>query len=253
MAKKKLVVVGNGMAGVRAVEEVLQRGGAEFFDIAIFGDEPYGNYNRIMLSSVLSGEQDASEIFLNPLDWYRENDIALHAGSPVTKIDRAAKIVVSDQGVRAGYDKLLIATGSRPFVPPIDGVYGRDGRLKHGVFGFRNFDDCNGIIARAKESARAVVIGGGLLGLEAARGLLAHLSEVHLIHSGKHLMHMQLDAASGAMLEANMRGLGAQIHLEKQTARILGEESVAGVAFKDGSTLDCDLIVLATGIRPNAE
>ena len=253
MAKKKLVVIGNGMAGVRAVEEVLQRGGGEFFDITIFGDEPYGNYNRIMLSSVLSGEHDASEIFLNPLDWYREKEIRLHAGSPVTKIDRAAKFVVSDQGVREGYDKLLIATGSRPFVPPIEGVYGSDGRLKRGVFGFRNFDDCNGIIARAKESARAVVLGGGLLGLEAARGLLAHLSEVHLVHSGKHLMHMQLDATSGAMLEASMRDLGAQIHLEKHAARILGDDAVTGIVFKDGSTLDCDLIVLATGIRPNAE
>src|SRR5208283_4873942 len=107
-------------------------------------------------------------------------EIRLQAGSPVTKIDRAAKFVLSDQGVREGYDKLLIATGSRPFVPPIEGVYGRDGRLKRGVFGFRNFDDCNGIIARAKVSAFAVVLGGGLLGLEAARGLLAHLSEVHL-------------------------------------------------------------------------
>ena len=253
MAKRRLVVVGNGMAGVRAVEEVLQRGGGELFDITIFGDEPYGNYNRIMLSSVLSGEQDAAEIFLNPIDWYRENGIALHAGSPVTKIDRAAKIVVSESGVREAYDKLLIATGSRPLVPPIVGVSGQGGRLKRGVFGFRSYDDCNAILARAKQSARAVVIGGGLLGLEAARGLLAHLSDVHLVHSGKHLMHMQLDAMSGAMLEASMRSLGAQIHLEKQTARILGDEEVSGVAFKDGSTLDCDLIVLATGIRPNSE
>ncbi len=253
MAKKRLVVVGNGMAGVRAVEEVLIRGGAKHFDFAVFGDEPYGNYNRIMLSNVLSGEQDASEIFINPLDWYHENDIVLHAGAPVVKIDRAAKIVISETGVREAYDKLLIATGSRPLVPPIEGIYARDGRLKRGVFGFRNIDDCNAIIARAKESSRAIVIGGGLLGLEAARGLLTHLDDVHVVHSGKHLMTMQLDATGGVMLEASMKKLGARVHLEKSTVRILGEDCVTGVAFKDGSTLDCDLLVLATGVRPNAE
>ncbi|QGM44671.1 nitrite reductase large subunit NirB [Methylocystis heyeri] len=253
MAKKKLVVVGNGMAGVRAVEEVLLRGGADLFDIVIFGAEPYGNYNRIMLSSVLSGEQDASEIFMNPLDWYRERNIALHAGDPVARIDRAAKIVVSEAGLREGYDKLLIATGSRPFIPPIDGVRGVDGGLKSGVFGFRSMDDCNAIMARAGESSRAAVIGGGLLGLEAAHGLLKHMSEVHVVHSGRHLMNQQLDAAAGAMLAAGMAELGARVHLDKRTVGVVGESEVAGVAFKDGERLDCELVVLAAGVRPNIE
>lgn len=253
MAKKRLVVVGNGMAGVRAIEEVLQRGGGELFEIAIFGNEPYGNYNRIMLSNVLSGEQDASEIFINPLEWYRENDIVLHAGSPVVKIDRAARIVVSEAGAREGYDKLLIATGSRPSIPPIEGIYDRDRRLKSGVFGFRSIDDCNAIMARAKESKRAVVIGGGLLGLEAAHGLLQHLDDVHVVHGGKHLMNMQLDAAAGAMLAANMKRLGATLHLEKRPVCFFGDGEATGVGFKDGERLDCDLVVLATGIRPNIE
>ncbi len=253
MAKKRLVVVGNGMAGARAIEEVLARGGGDLFDITIFGDEPYGNYNRIMLSNVLSGEQDDADIFINPLDWYWENNILLHAGTPVVKIDRAAKIVVSESGVREGYDKLLIATGSRPFIPPIEGVYRADKHMKGGVFGFRNIRDCNAIMARAKESSRAVVIGGGLLGLEAAHGLLRHLCEVHVVNSGKHLMNMQLDAVAGAMLAAKMASLGALVHLEKRTAALRGDNYVTGVSFKDGETLDCDLVVLATGIRPNIE
>lgn len=253
MTKHRLVVVGNGMAGARAVEDVLLRGGGDQFDIVMFGDEPYGNYNRILLSSILSGTQDAAEIFINPLDWYRENNIVLHAGAPVVKIDRAAKIVTSESGVREAYDKLLIATGSRAFIPPIPGVNGTDKRLKSGVFGFRNIDDCNGIVARAQQSSRAAVIGGGLLGLEAARGLLTYHCEVHVVHLAKHLMDMQLDAPAGAILESSMAKLGVNIHLEKATTEILGDDCVTGLAFKDGSTLDCDMLVIAAGIRPNAE
>src|ERR1700731_615270 len=145
MARLRLVVVGNGMAGARAVEEVLLRGGGNQFDIVMFGDEPYGNYNRILLSSILSGAQDPREIFINPLDWYRENNIVLHAGAPVVDINLAAKVVTSASGIREAYDKLLIATGSRAYIPPIPGVYGTDQRLKPEVFGFRNIDDCNGI------------------------------------------------------------------------------------------------------------
>src|SRR6266849_933059 len=197
--KKKLVVVGNGMAGACAVEEMLSRGGSEQFDIVMFGDEPYGNYNRILLSNVLSGAQNASEIFINPLDWYEQNAIELHAGARVNEIDRAAKVVTSENGIRERYDKLLIATGSRTFIPPMVGVNGPDGRMKPGVFGFRTIDDCNGIMARAKQSARAAVIGGGLLGLEAARGLINHGCEVHVVHLAGHLMEMQLDGTGGAI------------------------------------------------------
>ncbi len=251
--KQQLVVIGNGMAGARAVEEVLALGGAEQFEITMFGDEPYGNYNRIMLSNILSGIQDASEIFINPLSWYEENDVTLHAGSPVVEIDRASRRVLAANGVKARYDKLLIATGSRALIPPMQGLHGADGRMREGVFGFRTIDDCNGIMAAAKRSRRAAVIGGGLLGLEAARGLMSHGCEVHVIHLGHHLMNAQLDETGGAILRATLEKMGVVIHLEKSTAEILGDDGVTGLRFKDGSTLDCDMVVISAGIKPNAE
>ena len=253
MAKQQLVVVGNGMAGARAVEEVLALGGGEQFEITMFGDEPYGNYNRIMLSNILSGVQDASEIFINPLAWYEENDVTLHAGSRVTEIDRASHRVLAANGVKARYDKLLIATGSRAMIPPMKGVYGPGGAMREGVFGFRTIDDCNGIMATAKRSKRAAVIGGGLLGLEAARGLMNHGCEVHVIHLSKHLMNAQLDATGGAILRATLERMGVTMHLEKSTVEILGGDGVTGLLFKDGSTLDCDMVVISAGIKPNSE
>ena len=253
MTKQKLVVIGNGMAGARAVEEVLARGGAEQFEITMFGDEPYGNYNRIMLSNILSGVQDSSEIFINPLEWYAENDITLHSGARVTEIDRPSRVVMSDNGIKAHYDKLLIATGSRAFIPPMDGLKVAGGGLKPGVFGFRTLDDCSGIIARARQSRRAAVIGGGLLGLEAARGLLNHGCEVHLIHIGDQLMPAQLDGQGAAILRTAMEKMGITIHLNKSTTAVLGEDSVTGLGFKDGTTLDCDMVVVSAGIRPNSE
>jgi nitrite reductase (NADH) large subunit len=253
MAKQKLVVIGNGMAGARAVEEVLARGGAEQFEITMFGDEPYGNYNRIMLSNVLAGIQDTSEIYINPLDWYGENNITLHVGARITDIDRMSRMVLSDTGIKVHYDKLLIATGSRAFIPPMEGSRMEDGGLKPGVFGFRTMDDTAGIIATAKRIKRAVVIGGGLLGLEAARGLLNYGCEVHVVHIGDQLMPAQLDSPGGAILRSAMEKMGITIHLGKSTTHVLGETSVTGLQFKDGSTLDCEMVVVAAGIRPNSE
>ncbi|MCW3050925.1 MAG: nitrite reductase large subunit, partial [Chthonomonadales bacterium] len=252
-AKQKLVVVGNGMAGARAVEEILARGGAEMFDVVMFGDEPYGNYNRILLSNVLNGSQEPTDIFLNPLEWYRENDIRLHAGVRVTEIDRSAKIVTGADGTQEPYDKLLIATGSRPFVPPMEGLTLEDGRDKPGVFVFRTIDDCTKIAGYASKCRRAAVLGGGLLGLEAARGLLNYGPEVHVIHLMSSLMNQQLDAISGGILCTTMERMGVHVHLNAATTTILGETSVTGLAFKDGTTLDCDMLVISTGIRPNAE
>jgi len=219
----------------------------------MFGDEPYGNYNRIMLSNVLSGVQDTDEITINTLEWYTENGITLHAGARVTDIDRAAKVVMSHTGIREPYDKLLIATGSRAFIPPFTGVKGKDGGYKPGVFGFRTLDDTNGIIETAKASKVAAVIGGGLLGLEAARGLLNHGCEVHLIHLATHLMETQLDPTGGGILKASMEAMGIKVHLGTATSEILGDDHVTGLAFKDGSTLECQMVVVAAGIRPNAE
>ncbi len=258
-AKERLVVIGNGMAGARTLEEILARGGAARFDITVFGDEPYGNYNRILLSNMLSGVSDASEIFINPLAWYDENDITLHAGQRITDIDRAAKCVRSDHGLVVHYDKLLIATGSRAFIPPMKGALRGDGTMRDGVFGFRTLDDCNAIMACAQRSKRAAVIGGGLLGLEAARGLLNHGCAVHVVHLGRQLMPAQLDQQAARLLRTTMERMGVAIHLEKNTSEILtrfdedGIKRVSGLAFKDGTTLDCDMVVISAGIRPNAE
>ena len=253
MSKRKLVVVGNGMAGARAVEEVLARGGAALFDIVMFGDEPHGNYNRIMLSNILSGQQSYDEIFLNPLAWYEENGIKLHAGARVTEIDRFAKIVTAANGVREPYDVLLIATGSRSFMPPIPGLHLQDKSLKPGAFGFRTIEDTQGMVAAAGPGKRAVVVGGGLLGLEAGRGLLTHGCDVTVVHLGKHLMEAQLDTASGAMLKTAMERMGIKVLLATSTAEVLGADKVEGLLFKDGATIDCDLLVVCAGIRPNAE
>jgi nitrite reductase (NADH) large subunit len=250
--KPKLVVIGNGMAGARAVEEVLSRRG-DAFDIVMFGAEPYGNYNRILLSGLLSGAQDARDIFIHPLEWYERNGIKLRAGVTVEHIDRAGKAVVCADGTRESYDKLLIATGSRAFIPPMTGVRLPDGTVKPGVFGFRTIDDCSAIMAKAKQSRRAAVIGGGLLGLEAARGLLNHGCEVHVVHLVGHLMETQLDPTAGAILKSTMEGFGVKVHLGKLTTAVTGDREVTGLAFDEGTTLGCDMVVVAAGIRPNAE
>ncbi len=252
-SKQKLVVIGNGMAGARTVEEILLRGGGEQFEITMFGDEPYGNYNRILLSNVLNGSQDPSEIYLKPLDWYKENNVTLHAPVRATRVDRAAKCVQGDDGRCVPYDKLLIATGSRPFVPPMEGMKTPGGAGKHGVFVFRTIDDCHKIAGYANKCCRAAVIGGGLLGLEAARGLLKYGVEVHVIHLAPSLMENQLDAQAGAILKTTMEKMGVHVHLGKSTATVLGDDSVTGLAFKDGSTLPCDMVIISCGIRPNSE
>jgi len=186
-SKRKLVVIGNGMAGARSVEEILARGGGEMFDIAMFGDEPFGNYKRIMLSAVLEGTTDAAAILINPLQWYDEHGIRLHASIRADRIFRYARTVVGSDGSQEPYDKLIIATGSHPFIPPLDGLLLRDGSLKPGIFGFRNLADCQRIAEYAAGKRRAVVIGGGLLGLECARALVKFGVEVHIVHHSTHL------------------------------------------------------------------
>src|SRR4029453_2071934 len=200
-ATQRLVLIGNGMAGPRTVEEILARNGD--FSITMFGDEPYGNYNRIMLSNLLAGVEDEAGIFLNDLSWYADNGITLHAGTRIERIDRSAKRVYATDGTATAYDKLVIATGSSPFVPPIKGVP-RPGRGYHqGVFVFRTLDDTRAMIRYAREHERAVVIGGGLLGLEAARGLQSHLSHVTLVHAAGHLMKAQLPVPAGPILQGS--------------------------------------------------
>jgi nitrite reductase (NADH) large subunit len=253
MEKQRLVVIGNGMAGARTVEEILARGGGDVFTITMFGDEPYGNYNRILLSNVLNGSQSMHDIFLNPLSWYEENNVTLRAGVRVTAIDREAREVEAADGSRTPYDVLLIATGSRPFVPPMANLRTESGGMLPGVFVFRTIDDCEQIANAAANTRRAVVIGGGLLGLEAARGLLTHGCEVHVIQNMSLLMNQQLDASSAAMLKKTMEEMGVTVHLEKMTSAVLGEGRVSGLAFADGTVLECDMVVISAGIRPNTD
>jgi nitrite reductase (NADH) large subunit len=250
--RQKLVVVGNGMAGVRAIEEILLRGG-ESFDITVFGDEPYGNYNRILLSNVLAGSDDADEIYLNGLDWYHDNNIDLRAGVRVVRIDRYARLVHADDGSVTRYDCLILATGSRSFFPPMAGLWADNKTLADGVFGFRNLDDCVGMITQAAHRAKAVVIGGGLLGLEAARGLQNRGLTVDVVHAGPTLMNAQLDDTAGAILRKSVQNIGITVHLDKRTieVRTNTDGRLAGIVFSDGSSIDCDMLVIAAGIRPN--
>jgi len=253
MSKQSLVVIGNGMAGARTVEEILTRGGPDMFEITMFGDEPYGNYNRILLSNVVNGSQDASEIFLNPLGWYEDNDIRLHAGERVVAIDRYSKTVTGAKGTVVRYDKLIIATGSRAFIPPIRNLFKPDGSLRDRAFAFRSLDDCTAIIRAARQSRVAAVIGGGLLGLEAARGLLAHGCEVHVIHIAQALMNVQLDMPAANMLKTSMETLGVTVHLGAITESVLGDQQISGLRLKDDTEIPCDMLVVSTGIRPNSE
>ncbi|WP_104060430.1 nitrite reductase large subunit NirB [Arthrobacter sp. 4R501] len=253
--RRRLLVVGNGMAGARAVEEILARGGAEQFTITMFGDEPYGNYNRIMLSHVLSGEESDADIFLNALSWYRENSITLHAGVRVDRIDKFTKHVFSNDGRVTPYDTLIIATGSRSHMPPMDGLYTPGGSVKHGVFGFRTIDDTRRMVQHAQQEhhRRAVVIGGGLLGLEAAYGLKSHGIEVEVVHSGGHLMNAQMGPDGGAVLRRSVEALGIRVHTSSRTTAVLGRDMVSGVSLRDREDIACDMVVVAAGIRPNVD
>ena len=244
--KQNLVLIGNGMAGLRTVEELLKLD-PELYDITIFGAEPHPNYNRIMLSPMLAREKTLSEIVLNTLEWYEENGITLITGDPVVKIDRVRQEVVSDKGVVAPYDRLLLATGSNPFIIPVPGAD------KEGVIGFRDITDVETMLASARAHTNAVVIGGGLLGLEAANGLMKNGMNVTVVHLLDTLMERQLDKPAASLLQASLQQRGLTFKMEAQTTALLGDERVTGVQFADGSEIPADLVVMAVGIRPNIE
>ncbi|ADT98991.1 nitrite reductase large subunit NirB [Mycolicibacterium gilvum] len=250
---QRLVVVGNGMAGIRALEEILARGGGDHFEITVFGDEPYGNYNRILLSNVLAGVDDPTEIYLNTMDWYTDNGIDLRAGVRVVRLDTFAHLVYADDGTTLHYDKLILATGSRSFFPPMAGLWADDKTLADGVFGFRTLDDTATMISEASSRTKAVVIGGGLLGLEAARGLQSRGLTVDVVHAGPTLMNAQLDDPAGTILRKSVEDLGIGVHTGMRTTEVIvGDDgTLSGIAFADGSRLDCDMLVIAAGIRPN--
>ena len=242
--KERLVVIGNGMAGCRAIEEILARDPARF-DVTIFGAEPRVNYNRIMLSPVLAGEKCFDDIVINDANWYAANGIALVAGDPVVAIDRAAKTVTTRGGVTERYDRLLIATGSDPFIIPVPG------NDLPGVIAFRDMDDVDTMLAAADAGGDAVVIGGGLLGLEAAHGLSLRGMKVTVIHLMPTLMERQLDEAAGWLLKQALEGRGQTIRTGADTAEIIGDGKVEGVKLKDGTLIPASLVVMAVGIRPS--
>ncbi|MFD0672523.1 nitrite reductase large subunit NirB [Cohnella sp. GCM10027633] len=244
--KRKLVMVGNGMAGVAFVEQLLKLNPGKY-EITIIGAEPHPNYNRIMLSSVLAGDAEMKDIVLNDWDWYRDNHIMLHVGHAVTKLDAEKKTVHTDQGLAVEYDELVLATGSLPFMLPLPGAD------KEGVIAFRDIKDCNAMIETSKKYKKAIVIGGGLLGLEAARGLLNLNMEVSVVHIFNYLMERQLDPTGSKMLQEELERQGMKFLLEKQSDLILGKKRVTGLRFKDGTQEDADLIVMAVGIKPNVQ
>jgi len=255
--KQKLVLIGNGMAGVRALEELFKHnttdakngnsGGSDLYDITVIGAEPHPNYNRIMLSPVLAGEQTIDDIILNSLEWYDENNITLVTGDAATEISRIKKSVITESGKEFLYDRLLIATGSSPFIIPIPGAD------KEGVLGFRDIYDVDTMVQASKDYKKAVVIGGGLLGLEAANGLMKQGMDVTVVHLLDSLMERQLDKPASALLKASLEERGMKFLMEASTAEILGDERVTSVKFADGSEIEADLVVMAVGIRPNFE
>jgi nitrite reductase (NADH) large subunit len=244
--KQRLVLIGNGMAGMRTVDELLKLA-PDKFDITVFGAEPHGNYNRIMLSPVLAGDKTIDEIITHDLAWYEQNNITLHTDAKVTHIDRLNKQVETDTGITASYDKLLIATGSNPFMLPLPGAD------LEGVISFRDIRDVDTMIDTAKQYKKAVVIGGGLLGLEAANGLKIRGMDVTVVHLSSTLMNQQLDETSAELMREELEASGLNFLMEHQTEALIGEQRVEKIRFKNGTEIEADLVVMAVGVRPNIE
>ncbi len=246
-AKQKLVVIGNGMAPGRMLEDLIEKDG-DAFEITIFNAEPHVNYNRLMLSPVLSGEKIYEDIITHDDDWYAERKITLHKSSAISNIDREAKIVTSYNGIECSYDKLVIATGSDPFIIPLPG------KDLDGVLTYRDLDDVETMIEVSKSGGHAVVIGGGLLGLEAAAGLKAQGMGVTVLHLMPTLMERQLDPAAGFLLGRAFNDLGIDVKTKANTHEILGDQGkVTGVKLDDGTEIECEMVVMAVGIRPSVE
>ncbi|TAN48079.1 MAG: NAD(P)/FAD-dependent oxidoreductase [Methylococcaceae bacterium] len=244
--KQKLVLIGNGMAGVRTLEELLKIA-PDAYDVTVFGAEPYVNYNRILLSPMLAGEKTLDDIVLNGPDWYAGHGITLHKGKKVVKIDRRQRLVVAEDGTQAGYDRLLLATGSTPALLSVPG------KELDGVIGFRDIHDVERMLSCARQHRHAVVIGGGLLGLEAANGLRKQGMQVTVVHLVDNLMNRQLDAPASQLLQRALEDTGLDFLMQAQTEALLGDTRVRAIRFKDGTELPADLVVMAVGIRPNVE
>lgn len=246
MNKPRLVVIGNGMAGVRTLEEVL-RLAPDHYRITVFGAEPHPNYNRALLSPVLAGEQSFEEIILNDLAWYTDNGIELLLGRNVVKIDRQRRQVIAEDGTCAGYDRLVIATGSTPSRLSIPG-----NRLD-GVVGYRDIAGARAMIETARSHSHAVVIGGGLLGLEAANGLKQRGMDVTVVHLAEWLLEKQLERPAGEKLLRALQARGIRFRLGTATEELIdnGDGRVCAVQLQGGEIITADLVVMAAGITPN--
>lgn len=246
MSKQKLVMIGNGMAGIRTIEELISRD-ANRYDITVVGKEPYPNYNRIMLSNILQNKMTVEETIMNSYEWYEENHITLINNDPVEKVDRQSKKIITQKGIELEYDICIFATGSKAFVLPIEGAN------LPSVIGWRTIQDTEQIIDIASKKKKAIVIGGGLLGLECARGLLDQGMDVTVLHLAEWLMEMQLDRKAGDMLRADLEKQGMKFELQANSKRIIGHEDVEAVELADGRVIETDLVVMAVGIRPYTE
>lgn len=246
--KQKLVLIGNGMAGMKVVEELLEKA-PDLYDICVFGAEPHGNYNRILLSPVLSGEKSWEEIIIQDHDWYDRNQIKLHAGKMVVDVDRSNRVVRAADGTEEAYDRLIVATGSSPFIIPVPG------KDLDGVIAFRTIEDVHHMLSASQNHRHAVVIGGGLLGLEAANGLLKQGMDVVVVHNVDILMNRQLDPTAALLLQKALESRQLSFKLSAQTEELIADEQgrVKAVRFADGSIIPADLVVMAVGIRPNMD
>lgn len=243
----KIIVVGNGMVSYKFCEKIIAKSNGAIFEIIVFGEESRPAYDRVHLSEFFSGKS-AEDLLMAPATWYAENNIALHTGDPIQQIDRSNKTVHSFKGITVSYDVLILATGSSAFVPPIPGVE------KDGVFIYRTIEDLEMMTAYAKKAKTGAVIGGGLLGLEAAKAMIdLGITDTHVIEFAPRLMPRQIDEAGSDILKAKLQTLGLKIHTSKNTAEILGNDCIDGMLFSDDTKIDVDMLVISAGIKPRDE
>jgi nitrite reductase (NADH) large subunit len=252
MTRKRLAIIGNGMAAGRLLDELVRRNGTASFDVAVFGEEARGSYNRILLGRVLSGS-DADEITLKPRCWYADRGVAFHSGVRVTKVDPVSRRLDTSDGETHPYDVCVFATGSSPLVPPIRGLKSDDGSPRDGVHVFRTIDDCVAIRERARPGSSAVVVGGGLLGLEAAKALCDLGLHVTVLHLDPVLMNSQLDVPGGELLRRAIEKMGIFVRTGTSADEVLGNGHVEAVKLRSSDVIPADLVVLACGIVPRVE
>jgi nitrite reductase (NADH) large subunit len=252
MSKKKLAIIGNGMATCRLLDELVARAGHERYEITVYGDEPGGAYNRILLGKVLGGEAPDA-IVTKPHEWYDRHGMRLLSSTRVKKLDIRRKEVETDDGQSRRYDLAVLATGSQPLVPPLEGMHGEDGEMRPGAFVYRTIGDCLRMRAHARPGDSAVVVGGGLLGLEAAKVLSDRGLHVTVVHVAQVLMNAQLDKIGGEMLARQIEQTGIFVRTEKTVEALYGDERIEGAILDDGTTLPADMVVLACGVRPRVD